>query len=111
MESEDILQQCLAEIASGRKTVKKCLAAFPREPELSAQLRLAEALRMRPRPTLSLAADLRIEGKLRRAVLPAPPQPVTPDRQVITWEIQSLLVAYVLALMLVESAIRIFNQP
>ena len=110
MESEDILQQCLAEIASGRKTVKKCLATFPGEPELEAKLWLAEALQTRLCPTLSPAADLRIEGKLRRAVHPAP-QPVATDQQADSWEIQSRLVVYVLALMLVEGANRIFDQP
>ena len=74
MEPEEILEICLKEIASGRKTAQECLAAFPNTPGLEAQLRLVTTLRTWS-PTLRPEASRAIEARLRAAVRAAPRRP------------------------------------
>ena len=44
MRPEDILEVCLEDIASGRKSVIECIADFPEAPDLADQLLAAQAL-------------------------------------------------------------------
>ena len=129
MKSEDILEVCLDDIASGRKSVSECIAEFPEAPDLADQLLAAQALwawappmgvwdpdpspwawplpaRALSVPTLSPDASRTIEGKLRQAVRPVQPQPVVADDEVRP-KIQSILIMYVLMSLLVERLMQI----
>lgn len=71
----DILEFCLQEIESGRKTLADCAAQFPEFKDLETQLRAAQLIRSFPAPTLRPAISHQIENRLRRHALPPRPQP------------------------------------
>ena len=134
MRPDDILEVCLDDIASGRKSVIECIADFPEAPGLADQLLAAQALwawappmgvwdpdpspwawplpvRAATVPALSPEASRTIEGKLRQAVRPARPQPIVANDEVRP-KIQSILVVYALMSLLVERLMQIlFSRP
>lgn len=76
MTPADIVDYCLEEIETGRRTLAECVAQFPECAELEAQLRAAQIIRAYPAPTLRPAVNRQIENRLRRLTLARLPRPV-----------------------------------
>jgi hypothetical protein len=93
----DLLEHCLNEIAAGRTTAAACAAAHPELPDLLAQLRAAEALRALPRPTVSHAAALRHQARLRQALARRPAPRARLPLFLPRWAVAALLVVALLA--------------
>ncbi len=68
MNTQDILQRCLEDLAAGRKTAAECAEQYPQVPDLLAQLRAAAALKAWPPATVALAATQRHQAQLRAAL-------------------------------------------
>jgi hypothetical protein len=66
--TEDILQTCLEEIAAGRQTPAQCAAQYPHVPGLLAELNAAQALMAWTPPALSPAIAQRHQAQLRAAL-------------------------------------------
>ena len=77
MHSEDILQRCLEELATGRQTPQECAAQFAHVPGLASELAAAQALMSWPPPTIDTAAVRRHQARLR-AVVAAQARPRRP---------------------------------
>lgn len=74
MTPADILEHCIQEIESGRKTPAECVTQFPEVPDLEAQLLAVQALRAYPAPHLRPAVSRQIENRLRHHMLPPRPR-------------------------------------
>jgi len=66
MNPEDLLEYCLKELETGRKTVAECAALFPNVQGLEAQLLAVARLRRWEAPSLRPEASRRIETRLRQ---------------------------------------------
>src|SRR5688572_28599627 len=96
MKPEDILEQCLKEMAAGRKTPAECAALFPNVPDLEAQLRAATTLRQLEVLTLRPEASQRIEARLRQKLRTQ--KPIADRRRILTlrWAMPLALVTTLL---------------
>jgi hypothetical protein len=63
---EEALAYCLTEIEAGRKTAAECAALFPDVPDLEAQLRAAQTLRVWQAPTIRSEISRRFEARVRQ---------------------------------------------
>lgn len=97
MNAADLLEHCLNEIAAGRSTAAACAAAHPELPDLLAQLEAAQALRALPRPTVSHAAALRHQARLRQALAQRPTPRARLPLFLPRWAVAALLVVALLA--------------
>lgn len=68
MQTDDILQHCLEELAAGRMTAQECAALYPQVPDLLEQLQAAQTLRTGRPLTVSPAAAQRHQAQLRAAL-------------------------------------------
>jgi len=75
MKPDDVLQDCLEQVAAGRRTAAECAREFPDLPELEGQLQTAALLRSWHAATVRPESDRAIEARLRRHVLALKPRP------------------------------------
>jgi hypothetical protein len=91
--SESILQQCLEDMAAGRKTPAQCAADNPEVAGLREQLEAAQWLRAWAPPTMAPAAARRHQAQLRAALAPRRPRAMGVPR----WAFAALVIVALLA--------------